>query len=99
MNASNSTVPQLEAYLPEGGAQVGVSDSHDSIAVSLDVHTDHLSGIHLVELSLAEATNLAAALLGAIEKCVDHQETVRIARRMQDQAWLTARETPEETDQ
>lgn len=80
MNTDN-TVPQLFAFLPDGGAEVGVSDDHTSVAVFVDLDTDDFTGTHFIELSLAEAVNLSTALLGAISKIVDHQETQRIAEQ------------------
>lgn len=79
MSADDKTIPQLEAYLPDGGADVAVSDSHDSVAVFIDLP----DGPHFIELSLTEAVNLSRALLGAIEQIALHQETQRIAALMQ----------------
>ena len=71
MSADDKTIPQLEAYLPDGGAEVAHSDLPD--------------GPHFIELSFTEAVNLSRALLGAIEQITDHQETQRIAALMQAQ--------------
>lgn len=81
--STDNTVPQLFAFLPDGGAKVGVSDDHTSVAVFVDLDTHHedLHGTHFIDLSLAEAVNLSTALLGAISKIVDHQETQRIAEQ------------------
>ncbi|MEJ6544528.1 hypothetical protein PQI65_15170 [Brachybacterium paraconglomeratum] len=79
MSADDKTIPQLEAYLPDGGAEVAVGDSHDSVAVFIDLP----DGPHFIELSFTEAVNLSRALLGAIEQIADHQETQRIAALMQ----------------
>lgn len=79
MSADDKTIPQMEAYLPDGGADVAVSDSHDSVAVFIDLP----DGPHFIELSFTEAVNLSRALLGAIEQIALHQETQRFAARMQ----------------
>lgn len=88
--------PILEAYLPESGAQVSVSDDFSTLAVTLDLPLDGdgEGGEHLLELSLGEAVNLSAALLQAIQKTVDHREVQRIAeeqRRQLEAEWESKR--------
>lgn len=87
---TDNTVPQLFAFLPDGGAKVGVSEDHASVAVYIDLDTTDLTGTHFIELSDAEAVNLSAALIGAISKIIDHHEE----RRLLSKHWEQLREKP-----
>ena len=79
----HSITPSLEAYLPDGGAKVDVSDDFESVAVHLDLPTDSPDGgLHLLELSIREALDLTGALISAIENVIDHGEVSRIAAQM-----------------
>lgn len=71
-----SAMQQLFATLPDAGAQALVGTHDDTVLVTLDVEG---TGEQFLELTLAEAADLAHALTGALKTVTARNTDCRVA--------------------
>lgn len=65
MNADRY-LPELFAWLPDGGAVVTPSADGKSVGIVLDLEHGDLTGHHFLELDIPSAESLASALTAAL---------------------------------